>query len=58
MANYVKHLSIISILLKSYPEEVFREPWLASEETCGICSQKEVGSAEDYIVSYKSKWNV
>jgi len=57
VAPCVKRLSFGSIRLQSHLEEVFREPWLAVVEMWGRWSRKEVGSAEDYIVSYKSKWN-
>ena len=52
-----KRLSFGLIRLQSPLVEVFLEPWLAVVETWGRWSRKEVGSAEDYIVSYKSKWN-
>jgi len=53
----LKRLSLGSIRLQSHLVEVFLEPWLAVVEWWGRWSRKEVGSPEDYIVSYKSKWN-
>ena len=56
-AHCMKHLSFGSIQPQSHLEEVFREIWLAVVEVWGRWLRTEVGSAEDYIVSYKSKWN-
>ena len=39
------------------PGELFLAPWLAVVEWWGRWSLKEVGSPEDCIVCYKSKWN-
>jgi hypothetical protein len=36
---------------------VFLERWLCDGETWGRRSRKEVGTAVEYILSYKSKWN-
>jgi hypothetical protein len=57
VALCLKRLSFGMIRLQFHLGEVFLEPWLAVVEMWGRRSQKEVGSAEDYIVSYKSKWN-
>jgi hypothetical protein len=57
VAHFVKQLPFGSIGLQSHLVEVCLEPWLAVVETWGRWSQKEVGSAEDYNLSYKSKWN-
>jgi len=37
--------------------DVFLQPWLDGVEPWGRWPRSEVGSAEDYIVNYKSKWN-
>jgi len=57
VAQCLKCLSFGSIRLQSHLVDVFLEPWPAVVEWWGRWSWKEVGSREDYIVSYKSKWN-
>jgi len=57
VARCFKRLLFGSIRLRSHLVEVFLEPCLAVMEWWGRWSRKEVGSPEDYIVSYKSKWN-
>jgi hypothetical protein len=57
VVHCIKRLSFGSIRLQSHLGEVFLGSWLAGVETWRRWSRKEVGSAEDYIVSYKSKWN-
>jgi len=57
VAHCLKRLSFGSIRLHSHLVEVFLEPSLAVVEWWGRWSRKEVGSPEEYIVSYKSKWN-
>ena len=57
VAHCSKRLLFSSIRPQSHLVEVFLEPWLAVVEWWGRWSWKEVGSPEDYIVSYKSKWN-
>ena len=57
VAHCSKRLSFGSIRLQSHLVEVFLEPRLAVVEWWGRWSRKEVGSPEDYIVSYKSKCN-
>jgi len=53
----LKRLLFGSIRLQLHLGEVLQEPWLAVVEMWGRWSWNEVGSAEFYIVSYKSKWN-
>jgi len=55
VAHCLKRLSFSSIRLQLHQVEVFLEPSLAVVEWWGRLSRKEVGSPEDYIVSYKSK---
>jgi len=57
VAHRWKSLSFGSIPLQSQLVEVFLEPWPAVMEWWGRWSRREVGSPEDYIVSYESKWN-
>jgi len=57
VAHCSKRLSFGSIWRQSDLVGVFLEPWLAVVEWWGRWSWKEVGSPEEYIVSYKSKWN-
>jgi len=57
VAHWSKRLLFGSIRLQLHLVEVFLEPWLAVVERWGRLSWKEVESPDDYIVSYKSKWN-
>jgi len=57
VAHWLECLSFSSIRLQSHLVEVFLEPWLDVVERWGRWSPEEVGSPQDYIVSYKSKWN-
>jgi len=57
VAHCLKRLSFGSIRLQSHQVDVFLEPSRAVAEWWGRWSRKEVGSPEDYIASYKSKWN-
>jgi hypothetical protein len=57
VAHCLIRLSFNLIWLQSHPLELCSEPWHDVVERWGRWLWKEVGSAEDYIVSYKSKWN-
>ena len=57
VSEYLKCLTFGSIRLQSYPVEVFQKAWQADVKWWGRWSRKEVGGADDYIVSYKSWWN-
>jgi len=57
VVHCLKCLSFGSIRLQSHLVEVFLEPWLTVVEWWGRWFQKEVATPEDYVVSYKSKWN-
>jgi len=58
VAHWSKRLLFGLTRLQSRLVEVFLEQWLAVVERGRRWSRKEVGSPEDYIVSFKSKWNV
>jgi len=57
VAHCLKCLSFCLIRLQLHLVEVFLEPCLAVVECWGRWSRNGVGSPEDFIVSYKSKWN-
>jgi len=57
VAHCLRCLSFGSIWLQSHLVEVFLEPWHAVVEWWRRWSRKEVGSPEDYTVSYNTKWN-
>jgi len=57
MAHCLKPLSFGSIQLQPHLVEAFLESWHADVEMWGRWLRKEVGCAQDYIVSYISKWD-
>jgi hypothetical protein len=57
VAHWLRRLSFGMIRPQKHLVEVFLEAWLPVVERSGGWSWKEVGSLEDYIVSYKSKCN-
>jgi hypothetical protein len=57
VAHSVKSLTLSLIRRTLHIEEVFQEAWLAVVETWGRWSRKDVGSAEDFILCSKYKWN-